>query len=97
VSFADEEEFNSFVGRDHILPHVTPEAVAKSMGGFSLQLGKNRDMACRLGSVPRHDPKVDSPKLNLFFASPLGWRAKVQHVDENDRDYVLGYLPNWKR
>lgn len=36
MSFADEEELNAFVYRDHALLHVTPEAVGEAMLDFPL-------------------------------------------------------------
>ncbi len=38
MSFADDAEFAAFIGRDHLLPKVTPEAVAIAMEGFALPL-----------------------------------------------------------
>lgn len=45
MSFADEDEFNSFIYRDHLLPHVTSDAVAKALTGFELDLRPGKDWA----------------------------------------------------
>lgn len=42
--FADDAEFTAFIGMDHMLPAVTPEAVANALTGFSLPLLPGRDM-----------------------------------------------------
>jgi hypothetical protein len=44
MSFADEDEFAAFIGRDHMLPGVTPDAVGSALEGFALPLAPGRDM-----------------------------------------------------
>lgn len=80
MSFADEEEFNSFIGRDHILPHVTTEAVAKSMRGFSLQLAEDRDMDW-LATAVRRSLAIVSRSVDVSeMVSPSETRAKMERL-----------------
>lgn len=44
MTFADDAEFNAFLGRDHMLPAVTPEAVATALEGFSVALSAGKDV-----------------------------------------------------
>ena len=44
MSFADNAEFDAFMGRDHILPGMTPEAVAKALEGFTLAILPGKDV-----------------------------------------------------
>ncbi len=44
MSFADDAEFAAFIGRDHMLPAVTPEAVGSALAGFALPLSAGRDV-----------------------------------------------------
>lgn len=53
MSFADEGEWESFFGRDHLLPAVTPEAVSKALQGFPLPLADGRDMEWLATAVRR--------------------------------------------
>ena len=38
MSFADDAELSAFIGRDHLFPAITPEAVANALEGFALSL-----------------------------------------------------------
>lgn len=53
MSFADETELSAFLGRDHLLPAVTSEAVARALNGFALQLLPGRDMGWLAMAVRR--------------------------------------------
>ena len=44
MSFADEAEFEAFMGRDHMLPAITPEAVANGLDGFAFVLLPDKNM-----------------------------------------------------
>lgn len=44
MSFADEEEFAAFIGRDHLMPTFTTEAVANAMQDFPLALLPTRSL-----------------------------------------------------
>lgn len=44
MSFADEAEFAAFIGRDALLPGVTPEAVTSALAGFAPRLLQGKDM-----------------------------------------------------
>ncbi|MCW1383915.1 hypothetical protein OLX02_13915 [Novosphingobium sp. KCTC 2891] len=44
MSFADDAEFAAFLGRDHMLLAVTPEAVASAMVGFALPLSPGKEL-----------------------------------------------------
>lgn len=44
MSFADDGEFATFIGRDHILEKVTQEAVSSALDGFAPPLVAGRDM-----------------------------------------------------
>ncbi len=42
MSLADKSELNAFIYRDHMLPKVTPQAVADALDGFALPRVRNR-------------------------------------------------------
>ena len=44
MSFADDAEFDAFMGRDHLLPGMTPEAVAKALEGYALAILPDKDL-----------------------------------------------------
>lgn len=44
MSFADDDELDAFYYRDHMLPAVTPDAVASALAGFALPLSPGRNM-----------------------------------------------------
>ena len=44
MSFADEDELNAFIGRDHLIPEVTRDAVASALEGFVTPLAPGRDV-----------------------------------------------------
>jgi hypothetical protein len=44
MNFADDAEFAAFIGRDHMLPAVTADAVACALAGFAVPLTPGRDM-----------------------------------------------------
>lgn len=44
MSFADDDKFAAFIGRDHMFLAITPKAVDKALDGFALQLVPGRDM-----------------------------------------------------
>jgi hypothetical protein len=44
MSFADDAEFAAFIGRDHMLAGVTPQAVGSALQGFALPLSADRDL-----------------------------------------------------
>lgn len=44
MSFADDAEFAAFIGRDHMLPAVTAEAVDSALAGFTVPLLPGRNM-----------------------------------------------------
>ena len=44
MSFADDTESDTFTGRDHMLPAITPEAVAKALEGFALAILPGKDI-----------------------------------------------------
>lgn len=44
MSFANEDGLAAFIGGDHLLPAVTPDAVASALAGFNLPLSPGRDM-----------------------------------------------------
>lgn len=53
MSFADEEEFAAFLGRDDWLKQVSDEAVSNALDGFPLTLSEGRDMAWLAMAVRR--------------------------------------------
>lgn len=53
MSFADEEEFASWLGRDDWLRQVSDEAVSNALEGFPLTLSVGRDMAWLAMAVRR--------------------------------------------
>lgn len=53
MSFADEEEFAAFIGRDDWLKQVSDEAVSNALNGFPLTLSEGRDMAWLAMAVRR--------------------------------------------
>ncbi len=44
MSFADDDEFASFIGRDNWLPVVTRDALASALEGFALPLRPGKDL-----------------------------------------------------
>ncbi|HEY0959753.1 MAG TPA: hypothetical protein VGE05_10855 [Novosphingobium sp.] len=44
MSFADDEEFASFIGGDHLLPMITARALGQAMDGFALRLRSGIDL-----------------------------------------------------
>lgn len=53
MSFADEEEFGSFIGRDHVLPNITTEAVESAMIGFAIPMVPEKDFGWLAMAVRR--------------------------------------------
>lgn len=53
MSFADDDEWLAFIGRDHMLPTVTTEAVEACLTGFALQLAPGKDMVWLATAVRR--------------------------------------------
>ncbi len=43
MSFADDDELDAFFWRDHLLPSVTPDAIASALKGFALPMQPGRD------------------------------------------------------
>jgi len=44
MTFSDDAEFAAFIGRDHMLPTVTGEAVGRALAGFTLPLSPGKEM-----------------------------------------------------
>lgn len=63
MSFADDAEFAAFIGRDHMLPAVTPEAVARALAGFALPLAPGRDMDW-LAMAVRRSLAISMPNIS---------------------------------
>lgn len=53
MTFADDEEFAAFIGRDHMLPSITAESVSSALANFSLSLAPDRDMEWLATAVRR--------------------------------------------
>lgn len=80
MSFAEDEEFDSFVGSDHILPHLTEEAVSKSLKGYGLELAPERDMAW-LATAVRRSLAIVSRDVDVSeLVSPSETRAKLERL-----------------
>lgn len=80
MSFADDEEFDSFIGRDHILPHITPEAVANALKGYTLELAPSKDMAWMARAVRRSLAIVSRTVEVSDLVSPSETRAKMEEL-----------------
>lgn len=63
MSFADEDEFAAFIGRDHMLPEVTPDAVASALAGFALPLLPGKDMDW-LAMAVRRSLAISMPNIS---------------------------------
>lgn len=63
MSFADDAEFAAFIGRDHMLPAVTPEAVARALAGFALPLSPGRNMDW-LAMAVRRSLAISMPNIS---------------------------------
>lgn len=53
MTFADDEEFAAFIGRDHLLKAITPEAICSILGDFPYQIVAGRDAAWLATAVRR--------------------------------------------
>ena len=63
MSFADEAEFEAFMGRDHMLPAITPEAVANGLDGFAFVLLPDKNMDW-LAMVVRRALAITIPNIS---------------------------------
>ena len=63
MSFADGAEFAAFIGRDHMLPAVTPEAVASALADFALPLAPGRHMDW-LAMAVRRSLAISMPNIS---------------------------------
>lgn len=69
MSFVDDAEFAAFIGRDHMLTAVTPEAVASALLGFALPLAPGRDVEWLALTIRRSmtlDPIGNEAKLTFI-------------------------------
>lgn len=95
MSFANDDEFAAFIGRDHMLLAVTPEAVANALEGFALQLAPGRDMDWLAMAVRRSlgislRSRSDSPDRtsNVDIKAAL---ARLVNVTETTWQELFGW------
>lgn len=63
MSFADEEEFAAFIGKDDLLPMVTRDAVASALEGFAIPLSPGRNMDW-LAMAVRRSLAISMPNIS---------------------------------
>lgn len=63
MSFADDDEFSAFIGRDNMLPAITPEAVTRALADFALPLMPDRNVEW-LAMAVRRSLAISMPSLS---------------------------------
>lgn len=111
MSFADEPAFAAFVGRDDMLPAVTPVAVTKALAGFALPLSPGRDMEWLAMAVrrslaiaephisegPKRTPntKIRAELEGLATSTEKAWRKLFECSDDAESRLWWFALSRW--